>query len=131
MDEPLSQGYLGGLDVVWQRVNEEVTNGFPRLSHALRLVQGDAELFHGALDLQQLLQGPFDVAVLVDTAGGELLPQLAGDGGLFPHKSADVLDAVSWGGICKGSSSEGEDTGGWEVRLRWEGEELWGGQRGV
>lgn len=102
-----------------QGVDEEVPDGFPGLPHALSLVQGGAELFHGPFDLQQLLQGALDVAVLVHAARCELLPELAGHVGLLPHKAADVLDPVPGRHIWEGRAGQQQ---GAEMRAQPRGE---------
>lgn len=45
------KNYLDGLDVLRQGINEEISNGFPRLSYALSLLKGGVEFLHGTLDL--------------------------------------------------------------------------------
>ncbi|MEQ2170079.1 hypothetical protein GOODEAATRI_031648, partial [Goodea atripinnis] len=53
--------HLGGVNVVLQRVYEEVANRLPGVPHTLCLLQSPRQLLHGCLDLQKALQRPLHV----------------------------------------------------------------------
>lgn len=93
--------YLDGLDMLWEGINEEIPNGLPSGSDSLCLGQSTAQFLHCPLDLQEMFQSMLNVAMLIHTAGCQLLPQLAGHCCLLPHKAAKILNSLSGGGICE------------------------------
>lgn len=93
--------HLGGVDVVLQGVDEEVTDRLPGPPYPLPLVQRPGQLLHGSLQLQQPLQRELHVPVAVEAARRQLLPQVARHVRLLPHRAAGVLDPPSGRHIWK------------------------------